>query len=306
MALRYHGFARGVVLSVLRRHKFAPKRTQFMSSEAVSSDLVKTEKRGDVFMIGLNSPGKRNAVSPAVAKELLKAFQQFEKEDAAKVAVLYGEGGVFCAGFNLSSLSKMDTLSSSQLVKEPVQDIAGPLGPSRMFPSKPVIAAVEGYAVAGGLELACLCDLRVVDETAVMGVFCRRFGVPLIDGGTVRLPKLIGLSRALDLILTGRAVTAAEAKEYGLANRVVAAGTAVEEAVKLAKNIATFPQECMLTDRKSAYYSSFNAKNTLDAFQFEFENGIKVIAKESVKGAQSFVEGTGRHGSFSLDKKSKL
>ncbi|XP_046573554.1 probable enoyl-CoA hydratase [Haliotis rubra] len=306
MALRYHGFVRRVARSFLDRHKYAPEHARFMSCEAVSTDLVKTEKRGEVFMIGLNSPGKRNAVSPAVAKELLKAFQQFEAEEGAKVAVLYGEGGVFCAGYDLSSLSKMDASSSSLLVKEPVQDIGAPMGPSRMFPSKPVIAAVEGYAVAGGLELACLCDLRVVDETAIMGVFCRRFGVPLIDGGTVRLPKLIGLSRALDLILTGRAVTAAEAKEYGLANRVVAAGTAVEEAVQLAKDISMFPQECMLTDRRSAYYSSFNAKNTLDAFQFEFENGMKVIAKESVKGAQSFVKGSGKHGSFNLDKKSKL
>ncbi|XP_071102843.1 putative enoyl-CoA hydratase [Haliotis cracherodii] len=305
MASLYHGFVRRVTRSFLDRHKYPRQHAQFMSCEAVSTDLVRTEKRGEVFMIGLNSPGKRNAVSPATAAELLKAFRQFEAEEGAKVAVLYGEGGVFCAGFDLTALAKMDT-SISSLVREPVQDIAAPMGPSRMFPSKPVIAAVEGYAVAGGLELACLCDLRVVDESAIMGVFCRRFGVPLIDGGTVRLPKLIGLSRALDLILTGRAVTATEAKEIGLANRVVSAGTAVEEAVQLAKDIAKFPQECMLTDRRSAYYSSFTAKNTLDAFQFEYENGIKVVAKESVKGAQRFVKGSGKHGSFNMDKKSKL
>ena len=164
-----------------------------------------------------------------------------------------------------------------------------------------MVAAINGYAVAGGLELALMCDMRVVEDTAVMGVFCRRFGVPLIDGGTVRLPHLIGLSRALDLILTGRPVKGKEAFEMGLANRITSTGTAVGQAVQLAGSLLKFPQECLLRDRESAHYAMYSAKSFEDAIRNELEQGIKVIAKESVSGAAEFVRGVGRHGSFHLD-----
>ena len=174
----------------------------------------------------------------------------------------------------------------------------GPMGPSRLQVKKPVIAAVSGYAVAGGLELSLLADMRVVEEDAIFGVFCRRWGVPLIDGGTVRLQAVIGLSRALDLILTGRAVSAKEALSMGLANRVVPKGKGLEEALALARQIMRFPQECLRTDRNSCYYSTYNAKSFDDAMSNEFDNGIKVLTTESVKGAARFSSGLGRGGSF--------
>lgn len=167
-----------------------------------------------------------------------------------------------------------------------------------MLTSKPVIAAVAGHAVAGGLELSLLADMRVCDTTAVFGVFCRRFGVPLIDGGTVRLPKIVGLGRALDMILTGRPVDAKEALSMGLANRVVQKGRVVEEAMALARSLLTFPQECMNLDRQSAYYSTFEASNLKDALRFEYDAGVEVVAKESVQGATRFHRGQGRGGSF--------
>lgn len=172
-----------------------------------------------------------------------------------------------------------------------------------MLLSKPVIAAVDGFAVAGGLELSLWCDLRVVETTAIMGVYCRRFGVPLIDGGTVRLTKLIGLSRALDLILTGRGINGKEAFEFGIANRLVPVGTALGQAFNLARSLVKFPQECLRMDRKSAYYSTFEAKSHEDALKYEFENAKHVIVEESIQGAQKFVkEGIGKHGKFVLDK----
>ncbi|XP_041361244.1 probable enoyl-CoA hydratase isoform X3 [Gigantopelta aegis] len=244
--------------------------------------LVETEKHGQVFLIGINRPEVRNCVDPETSRQLIAAFRQFDREEDLLVAVLHGHGGVFCAGYDLKFLSEVDA-SVGPTFKEPVESDEAPMGPSRMLCTKPVIAAVAGYAVAGGLELACMCDLRVVEESAVMGVFCRRFGVPLLDGGTVRLPRLIGLSRALDLILTGRQVSAKEAFQFGLANRLVATGTALGQSVQLAKEIAKHPQMCMKADRRSAYYSAYDAKSTVDAFQFEFENGIKVIEEESVK-----------------------
>uniref|UniRef100_A0A8C5QHA5 Uncharacterized protein n=1 Tax=Leptobrachium leishanense TaxID=445787 RepID=A0A8C5QHA5_9ANUR len=204
------------------------------------------------------------------------------------------KGGNFCAGFDLKSLAH----NSSTMYFEPdVTKGPGPMGPSRMQFSKPVIAAVSGYAVAGGLELSILADFRVVEESAVFGVFCRRFGVPLIDGGTVRLPKLIGLSRALDLILTGRPVKAQEAYEIGLANRVVPDGQGLQCAIELAQEISAFPQTCMLGDRASAYYSSFDASSFNDAMQYEINRGFQAISSESVSGAQRFSKGEGRKGS---------
>jgi len=269
-----------------------------MSSYAVDKKLVETETIGRVLLVGINRPEKRNCVNQATAKELIKAFDTFEATDDLYTAVLYGKGGNFCAGLDLSEVASvpnmLDTTNSLG---------AGPMGPSRRMFSKPVIAAVSGYAVAGGMELACMCDLRVMDETAIMGVFCRRFGVPLVDGGTVRLPQLIGLSRALDLILTGRPVTAKEAFDMGLANRVVPTGTALGEATKLAQSLCNFPQQCMRRDRESAFNSCFNAPTLKEAFSFEWNNAKHVVDKESKPGAQRFVQGVGKHGSFDLTNK---
>jgi enoyl-CoA hydratase len=247
---------------------------------------VIVERTEDIWTILINRPEAKNAVDRATAKALADAFCAFETDEAAKVAVLAGLGGTFCAGADLKAIAKGEG-------NRVAEDGDGPMGPTRMLLSKPVIAAIAGYAVAGGLELALWCDLRVMEEDAVLGVFCRRFGVPLIDGGTIRLPRLIGMSRALDLILTGRAVKAAEAKEMGLANRVVPSGSARRQAEALAKEIAAFPQACMRADRLSAYAQwdlSFE-----DAVRREFES-VGVIMKEGLAGAERFVEGEGRHG----------
>ncbi|KAL5014730.1 hypothetical protein ScPMuIL_009000 [Solemya velum] len=273
-----------------------------MSSDK-TEQTVHVEKYDEVTLIGINRPEKKNAVNPVTANQLYHAFKQFEKDEDAFVAVLYGKGGNFCAGYDLEVIASAE---EGVMKAEPQHSEESHMGPARMAFSKPVLAAVSGYAVAGGMELALMCDLRVVEESAVMGVFCRRFGVPLIDGGTVRLPKLIGLSRALDLILTGRPVNAKEALEFGIANRVVATGTALGQAIQLAKGIAKFPQECMKSDRRSAFYSTYNAKTTQDALQYEFVNGKKVFMEESLPGAQKFVKGMGKHGNFNLHKASKL
>ena len=251
---------------------------------------VRIEKNGPVTTIVLARPEVRNAVDRPTAAALAAAFRAFEADEGAAVAVLFGEGGTFCAGADLGAFARGDGN---------VIDVEGdgPMGPSRMLLAKPVVAAVAGHAVAGGLELALLCDLRVVEEDAVLGVYCRRFGVPLIDGGTVRLPRLIGLSRALDLILTGRAVGAAEALAMGLANRVVAKGTAREAAEALAAAIARFPQATMRGDRASAYASQSLSLD--DALRVELEHGLRSLASgEAASGAASFAKGTGRHGSF--------
>ncbi|KAK6167589.1 hypothetical protein SNE40_021579 [Patella caerulea] len=274
------------------------------SISSTSENLIETEKIGNVFMIGINRPKHRNAVNPETAQQLIKAFKQFEADKDSLVAVLHGKGGNFCAGFDLKALSQLDNTNFS--LKDPKSSDEAPMGPSRMLFSKPVIGAISGYAVAGGMELALLCDLRIMEESAVMGVFCRRFGVPLIDGGTVRLPQLIGLSRAMDLILTGRPIRGKEALEFGLANQLVATGTALGRACQLASNIAQFPQECMLTDRRSVYNSVYNSSSIKNALQFEYVEGIKVISTESIAGAQKFTSGIGKHGSFILGKPSKL
>src|SRR6516162_8215415 len=208
------------------------------------SDPVRIERNGPVTTVILNRPAARNAVNGPTAAALYAAFEEFDRDDTASVAVLWGDGGTFCAGADLKSFGTPDANAVHQTGP-------GPMGPTRMVLSKPVIAAVSGYAVAGGLELALWCDLRVAEEDAVFGVFCRRWGVPLIDGGTVRLPRLVGASRALDMILTGRPVGAREALEWGLANRVVARGKARDEAEALAAQVARFPQQCMRSDRRS-------------------------------------------------------
>lgn len=213
-----------------------------------ASESVRVERRGSVYTVILDRPDARNAISPATANDLAEAFRGFEADDTASVAVLYGAGGHFCAGADLKSIAEGDVHAVDP---DPTTD--GPLGCTRMRLSKPVVAAVEGYAVAGGLELACWCDVRVVAEDAIFGVFCRRVGVPLVDGGTQRLPQIVGLGRALDLILTGREVPAPEAHAMGLATRVVPPGDAREEAESLALTLSAMPQLCLRSDRQAVY-----------------------------------------------------
>lgn len=253
---------------------------------------VRSDKNGPITTVILSRPDVRNAVDGPTATELADAFRDFEADDESKVAVLWGEGGVFCAGADLKGM-----VTHNRNVVDPDMGTDGPMGPSRMLLTKPVIAAVAGHAVAGGLELALWCDLRVAEESAVFGVFCRRWGVPLLDGGTVRLPRLIGLSRALDMILTGRPVGADEALSWGLANRVVPDGTSREEAEKLALAISKFPQNCMRGDRLSAHEQC--ALSLEEALENEFYYGAKtVLSGETFEGALRFAGGAGRHGEF--------
>ena len=251
-------------------------------------ETVRVERSGPVTTVLINRPSSRNAVDGPTAAALADAFRAFDADPSSSVAVLGGAGEAFCAGADLKSVG---TGGGNQLT--PVADGDGPMGPTRMVLSKPVIAAVQGHAVAGGLELALWCDLRVADTTAVFGVFCRRWGVPLIDGGTVRLPRLIGQSRAMDMILTGRPVDAAEALSMGLANRVVAEGTALSAAQELAASLAGFPQTCLRTDRASALAQW----DTPDPLTTEFSYGERALA-EGLAGAARFASGEGRHGSF--------
>ncbi|WP_084397997.1 crotonase/enoyl-CoA hydratase family protein [Henriciella aquimarina] len=252
---------------------------------------VLTETDGDILTVTINRPQARNAVDRDTAQALYDAFKAFDADDSLSVAILTGAGGNFCAGADLKAVSE-----GRGNVTKPDGDL-GPMGPSRLSLSKPVIAAVEGYAVAGGLELAVWCDLRVVSETARFGVFCRRFGVPLIDGGTIRLPRLIGQSRAMDLILTGREVAPDEAMSIGLANRRAPAGEALAAAKTLAHEIAAFPQHCLRADRLSALTQwSLDEETALKA---EVAGGLEVIQSgETVSGATAFKSGKGRHGAF--------
>jgi enoyl-CoA hydratase len=252
---------------------------------------VRYELRGEIAVVTIDRPEVRNAVDVPTARALADAFRRFDADDAARLAVLTGEGGYFCAGADLKAVAAGE-------IRDFSPEADGPMGPTRMQLNKPVIAAIEGHAVAGGLELALWCDLRVVAEDAVLGVFCRRFGVPLIDLGTIRLPRLIGHSRAMDLILTGRPVSAEEAATMGLANRVVPAGRALESAVELAEEIAKHPQQCMCGDRRSAIEQW--AMTEEEAMRNELRIGVDTIESgETVSGAQRFRGGVGRHGSFS-------
>jgi enoyl-CoA hydratase len=245
-----------------------------------------------VCTISIDRPDKRNAVNGAVAAELRAAFERFEADDSLHVAILTGTGGHFCGGADLAAIG--DPAARNEL--DPTGGGSGPMGPTRMALSKPLIAAVNGYAVAGGLELALLADLRVADEDATFGVFCRRWGVPLIDGGTVRLPRIVGMGRALDMILSGRAVGAPEALAMGLVNRVVPSGTALAAAQTLAREIAAFPQGCMRADRDSAY-AQWNLP-LAEALKQEGARGVPIVAAEGEKGAARFASGAGRHGKF--------
>jgi len=255
-----------------------------------ASPAVRAERSGAVLTITLHRPECRNAVDGPTALALRAAFEAFEADAEARVAVLTGGGGHFCAGADLAALG--DPKRRNPI--EPTGTAPGPMGPTRMAFSKPVIAAVEGYAVAGGLELALMCDLRVAARSAVFGVFCRRWGVPLIDGGTVRLPRIVGMGRALDMILTGRAVAADEALTMGLATMVVDDGQALVAAEQLAARIAGFPQRCMNADRVSAY-AQWDL-NLATALQREGAAGFGVVAAEGVAGAARFAAGAGRHG----------
>jgi enoyl-CoA hydratase/carnithine racemase len=252
------------------------------------TEPVRTETDGPVRTVILSRPERRNAVDGATAAALVQAFAQFDADPDAAVAVLHGEGGIFCAGADLKAVG---TPAGNRVAP----DGDGPMGPTRMRLSKPVIAAVAGHAVAGGLELALWCDLRVAEEGAVFGVFCRRWGVPLIDGGTVRLPRLIGMSRAMDMILTGRAVGAAEALAMGLANRVVPDGTSRAAAEELARQLAAFPQTCLREDRMSVLEQF--ALDEAAALANELRRGMRSLA-EVQAGLERFRAGAGRHGAF--------
>ncbi|MET9533392.1 crotonase/enoyl-CoA hydratase family protein [Streptomyces sp. NPDC006649] len=252
---------------------------------------VRIECNGPVTTVVLARPEARNAVDGPTALALADAFRAFDADPDAAVAVLWGEGGTFCAGADLKAVGtpRCNTVTAT------AGEGDGPMGPTRMRLGKPVIAAVSGHAVAGGLELALWCDLRVADEDAVFGVFCRRWGVPLIDGGTVRLPRLIGESRAMDLVLTGRPVGAAEAHAIGLANRVVPAGTARAAAEELAASIAAFPQTCLREDRLALLEQSGLSED--DALDGELRHGL-ISLTQAQRGADEFAAGAGRHGSF--------
>ena len=251
---------------------------------------VQVTNDGPVRIVTIDRPEVRNAVDGAHATALYDAFRAFDADESASVAVLHGAGGVFCAGADLGAVSR----GEMPLPGTPDVDDRGPMGPTRLQLSKPVIAAVDGYAVAGGLELALWCDLRVADPGATFGVFCRRWGVPLIDGGTVRLPRLVGFGVAMDLILTGRAVAADEALRIGLANRVSRAGGALVEAVALAHELAALPQLCLRNDRLSAYDSIGRTHD--GAMVAEWDRGL-VSLQEAAAGAARFAAGEGRHGS---------
>jgi enoyl-CoA hydratase len=255
----------------------------------MTEQAVRTERSGPVSTVFLHRPARRNAVDGPTAAALAAAFRAFDADPDSAVAVLHGEGGVFCSGADLTAIG-------TERGNRAAPDGDAPMGVSRLRLSKPVIAAVSGYAVAGGLELALWCDLRIADETATFGVFCRRWGVPLIDGGTVRLPRLIGTSRAMDMILTGRAVDAQEAAAIGLAHRVVPAGQALDAAQQLAAQLAAFPQVCLRSDRASVLDQE--GLDETAALASEFAHGRAALAAETASGAARFAAGAGRHGSF--------
>ena len=264
---------------------------------------VHVEKDRDVTVVTLDRPDVRNAVDSETARALHEAFLAFDADNSAKVAVFHGAHGHFCAGWDLQSGAKMlneprdaglDLFAALDFQAEDRQPL-GPMGPSRLLLTKPVIAAVSGAAVAGGMELALWCDMRVMEEDAYFGVYCRRFGVPLIDGGTVRLPRLVGMGHAMDLILTGRKVEAAEALQMGLCNRVVSKGSAREAALVLAHQLAAFPQKTMLADRQSAY-TQWDLPLP-QALRQEWDRGRECLG-EGLQGAARFAGGQGRHGKF--------
>jgi len=260
--------------------------------ESATFDNLRTERLGAVYVVTIDRPQVRNAIDGPTAAALARAFRSFDADSSLSVAVLTGAGGTFCSGFDLTAVS------DNERGLKVAEDGDGPLGVSRLLLSKPVIAAVEGYAVAGGLEIALWCDLRIAAEDAVFGVYNRRWGVPLVDGGTVRLTRLIGHSHALDMILTGRGVSGQEALMMGLANRLVPRGEALTSAISLAAELVRFPQGCLRSDRLSSYEQW--SLTTEDALRNETRRGLEVIRSgETVRGARRFAEGHGRHGNMS-------
>jgi enoyl-CoA hydratase len=260
---------------------------------------VRIEKLGGVWTVVLSRPEARNAMDGASADALVQAFKQFEADAGAHVAVLWGEGGAFCAGWDLKSVATLDAedpVGALDFPKDGGQAPRGPLGPTRLELTKPVIAAVEGPAVAGGMELAMWCDVRLMAESAYFGVYCRRWGVPLIDGGTVRLPRLVGLGKALEIIMTGRKVTAEESYAIGLCEKIVAHGGAREAAEAMAQQIARFPQACLRADRLSAHRAW--GKPLRQGLESEWATSSGVVRAEGMRGALRFAQGKGRHGDF--------
>jgi len=283
----------------------------------VEEPLVLEQTHGDVALIGINRPHVRNCVNLATGAALRSALERFDADDGLKSAVLHGVGGNFCAGFDLSELATLDvdtakkeeddseatTLEATFAQRAIADPLFRPMGPSKMWLNKPLIGAISGYAVAGGLELALLCDVRIVEENAIFGVFCRRFGVPLIDGGTVRLGAIIGYGRAMEMILTGRPVKAKEALAWGLANDVVLTGTALGGALNFARSLSKFPQQCLRADRRSLFYATFEAPSFDAAMDNEYFQGLPIVEAEAVQGAARFAgeEKVGRGASFHLD-----
>ena len=260
---------------------------------------VRVERRSRVLTVIHSRPEARNAVDPEHAEALFEAFLAFEKDDTADVAVFWGEGGAFCAGWDLKSVSSLDhgnPVGRLDFPKDGGKAPRGPLGPSRLEMGKPVIAAVEGPAVAGGMELAMWADVRVMAESAYFGVYCRRWGVPLIDGGTVRLPRLVGMGRAMEIIMTGRKVTAEESARIGLCETVVPHGQARQAAEAMAQEIARFPQACMRSDRLSAYRAW--GKSVREGLESEWATSAPIVKAEGIAGAERFAKGKGRHGDF--------
>ncbi|MBI3370448.1 MAG: crotonase/enoyl-CoA hydratase family protein [Betaproteobacteria bacterium] len=272
---------------------------------------VSIEKNGAVWTVIHSRPQARNAMDPASAEALVAAFNEFNEDASASVAVLWGEGGAFCAGFDLKHAGAMlaeerslqaldypaDEMSPPLHVRGSNRAARGPMGPTRMELDKPVIAAIAGPAVAGGFELALWCDVRVMESSAYFGVYCRRWGVPLIDGGTVRLPRIVGMGRAMELILTGRKLPAEEALRIGACEQVVPDGESRRHAEAMAQGIARFPQACMRADRRSVHQQQGLTQR--EAMRYEWVNGAPVFAAEGAQGAQRFASGMGRHGSFS-------
>lgn len=269
-----------------------------MADKASETVVIDNTSHPGISLISINRPERRNAVDAATAKSLYDAILKFEDDITQKVCILTGTGDTFCSGADLHRVAQRQNDDTGENLQPVDGRNLGPMGPSRLIIQKPVICAVAGYAVAGGLELSLLADMRVVEEDAVFGVFCRRWGVPLIDGGTVRLQATIGLGRAMDMILTGRPVDAKEALNMGLANRVVPKGQSLNCALDIARQLIAFPGMCLNTDRRSCYYSAYEAQSFEDALSYEFRNGEKVIAAESIQGAANFTRGSGRHGSF--------
>ena len=259
---------------------------------------VRIEKQGKVWTVIHSRPEAKNAMDPASAAALEAAFLEFDRDDEALVAVLWGEGGAFCAGFDLKHAAKGSAIDTQPYPEDESEPLPrAPMGPTRLVLDKPVIAAVAGPAVAGGFEIALWCDLRVMEQSAYFGVYCRRWGVPLIDGGTVRLPRIVGRGRALDLILTGRKVTAEEALRINLCEHVVPDGQSRQRAEELAREISRFPQVCMRADRRSVYHQE--GRGLREAMRYEWENGVPAVRAEGTAGAARFASGKGRGGNFS-------